>query len=219
MTNSNNKESSPSSHAEDSRGELTKETEVETYSTQEEGEKPGRETNEPLTQGESQPIGELESELMQRIKVLEQSRDEWQAKANEYLDGWQRSRAEFANYKKRVDREQVEIYQRTAGNILKRYLEVVDDLERALRNRPKEGDGADWSEGIELVYRKLTNILESEGVKVMQTEGETFDPNYHEAISSEESPDHESGIIIEALQKGYLLGDRVLRPALVRVAR
>jgi molecular chaperone GrpE len=155
----------------------------------------------------------------EQIEVLEQSRAELQAKANEYLDGWQRSRADFANYKKRIEREQAEIYQRTAGSILKRHLEVIDDLERALRNRPAEGDGASWSEGIDLVYRKLTSILESEGVKAMQTEGQMFDPNFHEAISSEESPNHKNGEIIEAVQRGYLLGDKVLRPALVRVAR
>lgn len=162
---------------------------------------------------------EQETVTSEQMEILEQSRAEWQAKANEYLDGWQRSRADFANYKKRIDREQADIYQRTAGSILKRHLEIIDDLERALRNRPGEGDGASWSEGIDLVYRKLTNILESEGVKAMQTEGQMFDPNLHEAISSEDSPDHQSGEIIEAVQRGYLLGDKVLRPALVRVAR
>jgi molecular chaperone GrpE len=162
---------------------------------------------------------EQKTVISEQIEILEQSRAEWQAKANEYLDGWQRSRADFANYKKRIEREQAEIYQRTAGSILKRHLEVIDDLERALRNRPTEGDGASWSEGIDLVYRKLTSILESEGVKAMQTEGQLFDPNFHEAISSEDSPDHQSGEIIEAVQRGYLLGDKVLRPALVRVAR
>ena len=149
---------------------------------------------------------------------LQQSLVDCQAKADEYLDGWQRPRADFANYKKRIEREQAQVYQKAAGSIFKRHLEVLDDLERALKNRPQEGDGAIWAEGIELVYRKLTNILENEGVKVMQAEGQNFDPNLHEAISSEDSPQHESGQIIEVLQKGYLLGDRVLRPALVRVA-
>ena len=154
-----------------------------------------------------------------QVAELEQSVVEWQTKAGEYLDGWQRSRADFANYKKRIEREQAEVYQRAAGSILKRHLEAIDDLERALRTKPLEGEGAIWSEGIELVYRKLTNIIESEGVKTMQAEGQMFDPTLHEAISSEDSPDHQSGEIIQVLQKGYLLGDKVLRPALVRVAR
>jgi molecular chaperone GrpE len=166
---------------------------------------------------------ELEDEkyaaMEQELAALQQSLADSQGKANEYLDGWQRARADFANYKKRIEREQSQVYQSAAGSILKRQLEVLDDLDRALKNRPKDGDGAIWSNGIDLVYRKLTSIMENEGVKVMQAEGQTFDPNLHEAISSEESPNHDSGQIIEVLQKGYLLGDRVLRPALVRVAR
>jgi molecular chaperone GrpE len=142
-----------------------------------------------------------------------------QAKATEYLDGWQRAMADFANYKRRIEREQSQIYQTTSGNILKRFLEVADDLERALKNRPTSGEGAAWAGGIELIYRKLLSYIESEGVKVMQAEGQMFDPNLHEAVSQEESPDHESGQIIEVLKNGYMIGDRVLRPASVRVAR
>jgi molecular chaperone GrpE len=155
----------------------------------------------------------------QEYEALRSELETWQANANEYLDGWQRSRAEFANYKKRVDRELAQAYQNAAGNIFKRYLEVLDDLERALKNRPQDGDGAAWAEGIELVYRKFASILEAEGVKVMQAQGQTFDPNLHEAISQEENSEYESGQIIEVIKQGYLLGDRVLRPALVRIAR
>ena len=96
--------------------------------------------------------------------------------------------------------------------------DVIDDLQRALENRPEEGDGASWAEGIDLIYRKLNNILENADVKKMETDGQTFDPNIHEAISLEESPDHESGEVIEVVKQGYMLGDRVLRPASVRVA-
>jgi molecular chaperone GrpE len=141
------------------------------------------------------------------------------AQAQEYLEGWQRARAEFANYKKRVEREQSQSYQNAAGAVTKRYLSVVDDLDRALRARPTEGEGAAWANGIELVYRKLLALLESEGVTRMDADGQMFDPNLHEAVVSEDSPEHESGQIIEVLQQGYLLGDRVLRPAVVRVAR
>lgn len=172
------------------------------------------EENADAEQVESVPV-----QRNQEIEELRQQLAEQQARAEEYLDGWQRARAEFANYKKRVEREQSQTYQVAAGNILKRYLEVIDDLERALKNRPQGGEGQAWSEGIELIYNKLLSILETEGVKQLQSEGESFDPNYHEAVTSEESDQHESGQIIEVLQQGYLLGDRVLRPAMVRVAR
>jgi molecular chaperone GrpE len=145
---------------------------------------------------------------------------EWKDKANEYLDGWQRSRAEFANYKKRVEREQAQAYQNAAGSILKRFLDVIDDMERAMKNLPhEEGEGAEWSAGVELAHRKFMSILESEGVSVMPAEGQEFDPNLHEAISHEEADGIPSGQIIEVVKNGYLLGEKVLRPAVVRVAK
>ena len=153
------------------------------------------------------------------LEDLQTELEEALAKSEQYLDGWQRARAEFANYKKRVEREQAQIYQTTTGSIIKHYLDIIDDLDLALKNRPQDGDGATWASGIELIYRKLFTILENEGVTPMETEGEFFDPNLHEAITSEPNDDYESGQIIEVVKQGYLLGERVLRPAVVRVAQ
>lgn len=167
-------------------------------------------------------VGDMDAgveELLDERDALKQELDDWKAKADEYLDGWQRARAEFANYRKRVERDQAQVYQNAAGNIVKRYLDVLDDLELALKNRPQEGDGAAWAEGIDLIYRKLYSILEMEGVEAMKVEDQFFDPNLHEAISHEENSDYESGQIIEVFKQGYLIGDRVLRPAKVRVAK
>lgn len=141
-----------------------------------------------------------------------------QQEAGENLNGWQRTQAEFMNYKKRVEREQAKMREDAAARIIKRFLDALDDLDRALDNRPEDTEGADWAAGIELVQRKMLNILESEGVTPMEVEGEYFDPNLHEAIAQTESPDHESGQIIEVIQTGYMIGERILRPALVRVA-
>lgn len=159
------------------------------------------------------------AELVEQINALKQEIDTERSKATEYLDGWQRARAEFANYKKRIEREQSQIYQSTSASIIKRYLDVVDDLERALKNRPQQGDGSLWADGVELIYRKLLSILEAEGITVMKSEGQAFDPNLHEAVTSEENDKYKSGQIIEVLKQGYMFGDKVLRPALVRVAR
>lgn len=167
------------------------------------------------TASESEPTTEAFPDVGSLIQMLK----DCQVKSDEYLDGWQRSRADFANYKRRIDREQSQIYQNTAGSIIKRYIEILDDLERALKNRPQEGEGANWAEGIELIYRKFLNILEAEGVTQQQAQGLDFDPNLHEAISSEPNEDYESGQIIEVIKNGYMLGERVLRPALVRVAQ
>jgi molecular chaperone GrpE len=161
----------------------------------------------------------LPEELVEEIKNLSKDLQETQHKSEEYLDGWQRSRAEFANYRKRVERERQQIYQDTASEIIRRYLEVLDDLERALKNVPEDPAVAEWAKGIDLIFRKLLAVLESEGVKAMDAQGAEFDPNLHEAISQENHPEVESGHIIEVVRTGYLIGDRVLRPATVRVAR
>jgi molecular chaperone GrpE len=177
---------------------------------------------EESPEGAAEETAEQNSEEIKEapdLETLQEELAEALAKAEENLDGWQRAQAEFANYKKRVDRERIQVFEDAVGRAAKRYLEIADDLERALNNRPQEGDGAEWAEGIELVHRKLLNFLESEGVKPMQVEGEQFDPSLHEAISQDESDDHESGQIIEVIQQGYMLGERVLRPALVRIAR
>ena len=137
----------------------------------------------------------------------------------EYLDGWQRARADFVNYKKRIEREQREAYRRAAGDILTRYLGIVDDLERALKDRPTEGDPGNWADGVELIYRKLRSVLEAEGVESIDALGQPFDPNLHEAISHEDSDEQPAGYVIDVVQQGYRMGDQVLRPALVRVAK
>jgi len=144
-------------------------------------------------------------ELAELHTELEQAR----AKSSEYFDGWQRERADFINYKKRVERDQTQTLNNITSEVIKKYLAIIDDMERALKTRPTQGEGAAWAEGIELIYRKLQNILESEGVTRIQADQQIFDPTLHEAITQEDSPE----------QQGYMLGDRVVRPALVRVAR
>lgn len=156
----------------------------------------------------------------QEFDQLQQKMEEALKKAEDHLDGWHRERADFSNYKKRLEKEQAQIRQTITGEVIKKYLVILDDLDRALKNRPTDGDGAAWAKGIELIEQKLKTILDQEGIlPVAEAKGE-FDPTCHEAISSEESADHESGEIIEVLQQGYKMPDgRVLRPAMVRVAR
>jgi molecular chaperone GrpE len=108
------------------------------------------------------------------------------------------------------------IYATMKGDIIKKVLPALDDLERALQNRP--ADDA-WANGIELIARKLQNLMDSEGLKRIDAKGAAFDPKFHEAISHEASDEVESGHVIEIVQNGYMLGERVIRPALVRVAQ
>ncbi len=144
-----------------------------------------------------------------RIKQLE-------GKAAENLDGWQRAVAEFQNYKKRVDRDRESDKAIMKGDLIRRFLPVLDDLQRALRDRPKDSP---WADGIELIARKFEAILKAEGVTRIDAEGQPFDPTYHEAISYEPADGVESGNVIGVVQNGYMLGDYIIRPAQVRVAR
>ncbi len=153
------------------------------------------------------------------LEALQKELEAARAQAAEYLDGWQRARADFANYKKRVEKEQAETYQNAAGRIIARYLDVLDDFDRAMKDQPVEGEAAKWAEGVSLIYRKFQSILEAEGVTRIEAEGQAFDPQLHEAVTHEDSDDHASGHIIAILRQGYKLGDRVIRPVLVRVAR
>jgi molecular chaperone GrpE len=182
--------------------------ESEQIESQKEDEALEVEVIEPDDEAELDRVAELENQLLEALN-----------KKDEYLDGWQRTQADFANYKKRVDRDRLLMQQNAVGLVALRYLEVLDDLERALANQPQDGEGSDWANGIDLVYRKWLKALEADNIKPMEADHQLFDPMLHEAISHEESDEHDSGEIIEVVRTGYLIGDRVLRPARVRVAK
>ncbi len=173
----------------------------------------------PGTDEASREEVEMISIPTQEYHTLQEELDQVRVQAAENMDGWRRERADFVNYKKRMERDQQIIAQQITADVVKKYLEVLDDLERSLQHRPQDGDGRAWAEGIELIYRKLLNQLQMEGIQQIPVENEFFDPLKHEAVTHEDSPDHESGAIIAVLRQGYMIGDRVIRPALVRVAR
>ncbi|NPV41056.1 MAG: nucleotide exchange factor GrpE [Anaerolineae bacterium] len=166
----------------------------------------------------SQEIENVSIPLKEYAAQLEEI-DDLKKKTDEFSDGWQRERAEFANYRKRVERDREMERQNSKLDIIKKYLAVHDDFERAMKNLPPEGLQAAWLDGLKLIDQKLKNLLEGEGIAPIPAENAAFDPALHEAISHEENPDFESGQIIEVVQKGYTIGDRVIRPALVRVAK
>lgn len=143
---------------------------------------------------------------------------EAEARAAEYLDGWQRERAEFANARKRLEKNRLEARQFAIIDVISRVLPVLDDFQRALDTVSESIAQDDWYDGIVLVHRKLLAILENERIERIATVGEPFDPNVHEAVMQESSEDHESGAVIRELQSGYRLDNRVIRPAMVIVA-
>jgi molecular chaperone GrpE len=138
-----------------------------------------------------------------------------EAEAETHLNDLKRLAAEFENYRKRVAREQESLSARAAERLVKELLPIIDDLERALE-AAEEHEEAKLEEGVRLVQRQLASVLEREGLAEIETNGK-FDPHVHEALLSQPS-EAEEGAVIEVLQKGYRLGDRVLRPARVVVA-
>ena len=155
---------------------------------------------------ESAPV-DLEAELAQA-----------RAQAEEYLDQWRRTAAEFSNYRKRIEREREEMSRFSNALLLGKLLPILDDLERAMATLPPDLHRLSWVEGVALIGHKLWVVVEAEGLKPIEAAGKPFDPEQHEAVLREETADYPDGQVIAELQRGYLLYDRVLRPTLVKVA-
>jgi molecular chaperone GrpE len=150
---------------------------------------------------------------------LEQALAGAQKRAQEYMESWQRERADFANYKKRAERELRESQDYARINTLMTLLPVIDDFELAMSNLPEDLKNQPWLDGVSAIQRKFWKILDEHGVHIIDPVGEVFDPSRHEAIGVDSETEAESGHVTVTLQKGYASGDRVLRPALVRVAQ
>jgi molecular chaperone GrpE len=178
---------------------------------------PDEEEAETVEQPEA--AGETEAEQLGEVERLRSELEEARNEAEEYLDGWRRAQAEFSNYKKRERAEAGKVRELANAHLLRKLLPVLDDFQRAITTMPDGIGKLTWIQGLLMVQRELEVVLESEGVEPIETEGGEFDPYYHEAVTHEEMPGYEEGQIIGEVQQGYVLGDRVLRPAVVRVAK
>jgi molecular chaperone GrpE len=162
--------------------------------------------------------GEEEDEAVDELTALSQELEETRAREAEYLDGWQRARAELSNARKRFEREQKQAYTNAKTGVLTAFLPIVDDFERALDTVPEPLVDEPWLDGIRLILHKHQRFLEQAGVEPIETAGQEFDPFFHEAVTHEPSDDVPQGHVISELQRGYKAGDRVLRPSMVRVS-
>jgi molecular chaperone GrpE len=129
-----------------------------------------------------------------------------------------RTAAEFDNYRKRIERERRELSEYAAADIVADMLPILDDLERAL-NAAAGPDAEAYRKGVELIHKQMLDLIRKRGVKPIEAVGKDFDPNVHQAVIHEASTEHREGEIIEELRRGYMLGDRLLRPAMVKVAK
>ena len=163
---------------------------------------------EPPGQGAAERVEDVES-LKARLKEAEE-------RAQAHLASWQRAVADYQNLKRRTEQERDEVARLANAALVINFLPLVDDLERALASVDTRLAGLTWVDGIRLIHRKFQAVLEASGVSEIKTEGETFDPNVHEAVMFGEG---EEGKILSEVQRGYKLGDRVIRPAMVVVGK
>ncbi len=159
-----------------------------------------------------------EQKTVDELENLRREVQEWRAKAEEYLDNYKRSLADFSNYRKRQDREREQQMLRVSMDVLRRLLPVMDDFDRAIKSIPPEHAGSNWVEGIVLIERKLKSLLEAFHVVPIEALGKPFDPNFHSAVMTEASDTYPAGVVMEELQSGYMLADQVLRPTMVKVS-
>ena len=158
------------------------------------------------------PQAEVEAEP----ETLEAQLDKARAEAQRYLANWQRSEADFSNYKRRMEQDRDEARRMGNAALIINILPVLDDLERALASLDISLAGLTWFDGIRLIYRKLLLVLENAGVRQIEAEGQPFDPRFHEAVMHGPGPE---GKVVAEVQRGYKLHDRVLRPAMVVVGK
>jgi molecular chaperone GrpE len=147
----------------------------------------------------------------EQVDQLRQERDD-------YLERLQRVTAEFDNYRKRTERERRETWDRAAASIVEELLPIVDDFERALSTEPGAETSA-YREGVAIIHRQLMDLLGRRGVQPIQAVGQDFDPRWHQAVAHDPAPGHRDGEVLEELRRGYMLGDRLLRPSMVKVAK
>jgi molecular chaperone GrpE len=161
---------------------------------------------------EAAPAGEAPAPGAAALADLQRQRDE-------YHDRLLRTAAEFDNYRKRVERERRDLAETAAADVLTDLLGIVDDFERALQIDITGDDAAAYRRGVELIHQQLLDLLRKRGVTPIAALGADFDPRYHQAVIHEPSDQHRDGEVMAELRRGYRLGERLLRPAMVKVAK
>lgn len=149
---------------------------------------------------------------------VEKALAEERAKYEEMKDRFLRSQADFDNYRKRMQKEREEMAKYASRTLLEKLLPAIDNLERAIDSSKQSESFEMLAQGVEMVYRQIMDALREEGAVPLETVGKPFDPHFHQAVMQEESDQYESGIVIEEFQKGYMLKDKLIRPAMVKVS-
>ncbi len=161
---------------------------------------------------------EKESEVLKDIHKLKQEFEDKTKEAEEYLSMLQRLQADFENYKKRVEKERIDIITYAVEDVIIQLLPIIDNLERAIESgRDQEKSNNAFLEGVDMILNQILELLEKLGVKEIEALDKEFDPHYHEAVMRVQNDDYPDNTIIEVLQKGYIMKAKVIRPSMVKV--
>ena len=206
--------------AEDVKEEVPAEEAPDTESVEETCEAASEETEEEAGEPaeEETEAAEDSQEETQKKSIFgkkKDKKDKKDTKIEELTDRLQRTMAEFDNFRKRTEKEKASMYVIGAKEIIEKMLPVVDNFERGLANAP-EGDP--FAEGIQMIYKQLMTTFDEMGVKVIETVGQQFDPNLHNAVMHVDDPEQEDNVIVEEFQKGYTYKEFVVRHSMVKVA-
>jgi molecular chaperone GrpE len=147
------------------------------------------------------------------------SAEELQRQRDDYYDRLLRKTAEFDNFRKRTEKERQQLAEAAAADLIEDLLPLVDDLERAIRAEADSTAAEAYRRGVEMIHQRLLDLLRKRGVRPIEAVGASFDPHFHQAVAHEPSPDHREGEVMEEFSRGYMLGERLLRPAMVKVAK
>ncbi|WP_430091673.1 nucleotide exchange factor GrpE [Paenibacillus cisolokensis] len=189
-----------------------KETAPETVGNNEAAEASG------APQSEQEPAAEAEAAEAAGDNAAQAEIERLQNELSETQQRALRAQADFDNFRKRTQKEKEELAKYASSKLIQELLPVIDNFERALQASEDNPEFESFSKGVNMIFRQLEQVLAAEGLTAMNSVGQPFNPEFHQAIMQVESDEHEEGIVVEEVQKGYMLKDKVLRPAMVKVS-
>lgn len=161
---------------------------------------------------------EAAEETADAVSTVQRELEEQRKLADENYQRYLRTQADFDNFRRRSRQEKEDFAKYASGKLIEQLLPIVDNFERAIAVSKDTSDHDALLKGVDMIFRQLDNVLAGEGLKAIESVGQPFNPEFHQAIMQVESDEHEEGTVIEEMQKGYMLKDKVLRPAMVKVS-
>lgn len=160
-----------------------------------------------------------EQEQQGDLRAMEAQLEQLRKENEEYQQKWLRAQADFDNFRRRSRQEKEEFAKYASLQLVEQLLPIIDNFDRAMTSSKETSDFDSLAKGLDMIYRQLEQVLSAEGLQVMETVGKPFDPEFHQAVAQVESEEYDEGIVVGELQRGYILKDKVIRPAMVQVSK